>query len=318
MSRIRPLVAVASLIVALAGCADQGAEPGVATTTPATSAISTTSTVATTSTESSMIADTTVATPEPATEVTLVERPEWGAAFETEGVVGTIAMHRVGSGTIDVFDPDRAAEPKIPASTFKILNSLIILETGALADVDVVVPWDGRDRGIPAWNRNHSLRSGIEVSAVWLYQQMARDVGVERMSEWVARAEYGNADISGDIDQFWLSGGLRISALQQVDFLSRLVTGELPFGDDVVAAVRDILVRESGDGWAWSHKTGTSLSSTPDLGWLVGIAENAGETWVFALNLDLEVDDVATQLDPEVRHQIARTILESEGALPPG
>jgi beta-lactamase class D len=247
----------------------------------------------------------------------VVERPEWAAVFAAEGAVGTIAVHKIGSNRIDVFDLARAAEPQIPASTFKILNSLIILETGTLPDVDTMVPWDGVDRGVTVWNQDHSLRSGIEVSAVWLFQRMAREIGYEQMAYWVSRAQYGNADIDGGIDQFWLSGDLRISAMEQIDFLARLVEGELPFRDEVVAAVRDILVRESGDGWAWSHKTGTSLSSTPPLGWLVGIAENAGGEWVFALNLDLEtVGDTATQLDPQLRQRIARAILVSEGALP--
>jgi len=307
--RIRPVLATVCLAVALPGCVDQGTENLVTTSVPA---------APTTSSEApSSVTETTSTVPAPAIEAMLVERPGWGEAFATEGVVGTIAVHKIGSSSIDVFNPNRAEEPRTPASTFKVLNSLIILETGVLADVEVKVPWDGQDRAIPVWNQDHSLRSGIEVSAVWLYQQMAREVGSEQMSEWVSRAEYGNADISGGIDQFWLSGGLRISALQQVDFLSRLVEGELPFSDQVVASVRDILVRESGDGWAWSHKTGTSLSSTPDLGWLVGIAENADQEWVFALNIDLErVDDVATQLDPQARQRIARIILESEGALP--
>ena len=302
--RISPAVAAALLVVVVPGCTDSEAEVPVATTAPEIAAASTSPTEATQPTQSDEA-------------TTLVERAEWGHAFAREGVVGTIAVHKIGSDRIDVFNADRAEVPKTPASTFKILNSLIILETGVLADVETKVPWDAQDRGIPVWNQDHSLRSGIQVSAVWLYQQMAREVGSEQMSDWVSRADYGNADISGGIDQFWLSGALRISALQQIDFLSRLVEGELPFSGQVVAAVRDILVRESGDNWAWSHKTGTSLSSTPDLGWLVGIAENANQQWVFALNIDLErVDDVATQLDPQARQRIARTILESEGALP--
>lgn len=275
-------------------------------------------------TTTTSIADTAVATTTSppttaarAVEVSIVERPEWEAVFAAQDVAGTIAVHEIDSDHIDVYAPTRAAEPRIPASTFKILNSLIILETGALPSADELVTWDGVERQVEVWNQDHSLRSGIEVSAVWMYQQMAREVGEEQMSFWVSEAGYGNADIGGGIDQFWLSGDLRISPLEQIDFLTRMVEGGLPFSDETVAAVRDILVRESGDGWAWSHKTGTSLSSTPDLGWLVGIAENEDRTWVFALNVDLEpVVDVETQLNPRARQDIARTILEMEGALP--
>ena len=247
------------------------------------------------------------------------ERPDWQAFFDREGVTGTFTLREIGSGTSHVLDADRAGDARLPASTFKILNSLVILETGVLADVDTFVPWDGVDRQIPAWNRDHSLRSGIEVSAVWMYQHLAREVGEDRMSMWVEAADYGNTDIGGGIDEFWLRGDLRISPLEQLDFLERLATGDLPFEPAVTEAVLDILVRESADGWVWRHKTGTALAPDPDLGWLVGIAENDDRRWVFALNVDLEpVDDVSDELDPQLRQRLARSILEEEGALPSG
>ena len=201
-----------------------------------------------------------------------------------------------------------------PASTFKILNSMIILETGVLPDVDTVVSWDGVDRELEAWNRDHSLRSGIEVSAVWLYQELAQKVGEDKMQQWVSDAAYGNENIGGPIDSFWLDGDLRISALEQVEFLTRLESGELPFRTETVDAVREILVQESGPDWSWSYKTGLSVSADPDLGWLVGTVDNGTSTWVFALNVDLE--QAGSQLDPSVRQTVVRKILEAEGVLP--
>jgi beta-lactamase class D len=247
----------------------------------------------------------------------MVERSDWGAVFADAGVDGTFVLHEVGSDEIQVYDPERAATRRIPASTFKILNSLIILETGTVADVDEIIEWDGVQRDVPAWNRDHDLRTAIEVSAVWVYQELARRVGEEAMSELVGAAGYGNADIGGGIDRFWLDGDLRISPLEQVDFLGRLVADDLPFSEENMAAVREIMVREAGDGWTWSHKTGTALSDDPVLGWLVGTTEYDGSTWIFAMNLDLGTVDVPSQIDPQVRQQITRTILEAEGALPP-
>ena len=247
----------------------------------------------------------------------VVERSDWGAFFDDAGVAGTFALREVGTGETSVWNSDRASERRLPASTFKILNSMIILQTGALDAVDTVVPWDGVVREIPAWNRDHSLRSGIEVSAVWLFQELARTVGESDMAEWVDRVGYGNADIGGGIDEFWLRGDLRISPLQQLDFLEQIVSGGTPFDGDVVDAVRDIVVREQGDDWTWSHKTGTALAESPTLGWLVGTTDNGGREWVFAMNLDLEVSGVDdSQIDPQVRQLVSRQILVAEGALP--
>lgn len=137
------------------------------------------------------------------------------------------------------------------------------------------------------------------------------------MAAWVERADYGNADIGGGIDRFWLSGDLRISPLQQLDFLESLQQGALPFSADVMEMGRQILVREAGKDWSWSHKTGTALDEDLDLGWLVGSTENQGRSWVFALNLDLPpVGGLGSQIEPQSRLSIARSILEAEGALP--
>lgn len=261
--------------------------------------------------------DTGAAEPSPPA-LDLVEQDEWGQLFEDENVVGTFAVREVGSGQTLVWDRDRAERARLPASTFKILNSMVILQTQVVGGVDELVPWDGVEREIEVWNRDHSLRSGIEVSAVWMYQALAREVGAARMAEWVAAADYGNTDIGGGIDDFWLRGDLRISPLEQLDFLERMITGGLPFDDDVVADVREIIVREQGDGWSWSHKTGTALAAEPTLGWLVGATDFDDRSWVFAMNVDLDGPELATQIDPQVRQTLTRRLLEDVGALPPG
>lgn len=250
-------------------------------------------------------------------ELSIVERSEWDATFDELGVDGTFALHRIGSDRVLVHDPERAATRRIPASTFKVLNSLVALDAGVVGDVDEVVDWDGEDRGIESWNRDHSLRTAIEVSAVWVYQHVAREVGPARMERAVGDVGYGNADIGGPIDEFWLRGDLRISPLEQLDFLADLVTDDLPFSVEDQASVREILVRETGDGWTWAHKTGTALSARPVLGWLVGYTTTAGDSWVFAMNLDLgDATDAGSQVDPQLRITLSRRLLESAGALP--
>ena len=239
--------------------------------------------------------------------------------FEDAGVTGTFVAREVGAEATVGHDLDRADERRLPASTFKILNSLVALESGVVASVDEEVAWDGVEREVPSWNRDHSLRSGIEVSAVWMYQLVAAEVGARRMAEFVAGTGYGNAETGPNVTEFWLRGDLRISPLEQLDFLERLVTDDLPFAPEHQAAVRDIIVRERGDDWTWSHKTGTALAATPTLGWLVGTTSFDDRDWVFALNLDLgSVDDVGAQIDPQIRITIARDALELLGALPAG
>ncbi len=146
--------------------------------------------------------------------------------FIEEGTAGTFVGYKVEDYLIIASDKDRSGEAKLPASTFKIPNSLIALETGVVEDPDKdIFKWDGVKRDIEAWNRDHTMRSAIAVSAVPVYQEIARRIGQERMQKYVDLLEYGNRNIGGGIDQFWLTGDLRIDPVQQIDFLDRLRRG---------------------------------------------------------------------------------------------
>src|SRR5207248_976054 len=138
--------------------------------------------------------------------------------FFEAGTVGTCVGYKVDDYLIIASDKDRSGQAQLPASTFKIPNSLIALETGVVEDPDKdVFKWDGVARSIEAWNKDHTLRSAIAASVVPAYQEIARRIGPGRMQKFVDLLEYGNRDIGGGIDQFWLTGNLRIDPMQQVD-----------------------------------------------------------------------------------------------------
>jgi beta-lactamase class D len=216
-------------------------------------------------------------------------REDLAKHFTDAGTVGTFVGYKVDDYLIIASDKDRSGEAKLPASTFKIPNSLIALETGVVGDPDKdVFKWDGVVRSIEGWNRDHTLRSAIAASAVPVYQEIARRIGAERMQKYVDLFEYGNRDIGGGIDQFWLTGNLRIDPVQQVDFVYRLRRGALPVSKRSQELVRDILpVTKAGDSVirAKTGLLGAELGK-PSLGWVVGWAEKGTAQTVFALNMD--------------------------------
>jgi beta-lactamase class D len=209
--------------------------------------------------------------------------------FVDDGTEGTFVGYRVDDYLIIASDKERSGEGRLPASTFKVANSLIALETGVVADADQdVFKWDGVKRPMEAWNKDHTLRSAIAASAVPVYQEIARRIGEERMHKYVDLLDYGNKDIGGGIDQFWLTGSLRIDPVQQVDFLDRLRRGVLPISKRSQEIVRDILpITKVGDTIirAKSGLLGAERGQ-PSLGWMVGWAEKGEARTVFALNMD--------------------------------
>lgn len=217
-------------------------------------------------------------------------RNDLSKGFTDAGTVGTFVGYKVDDDLMIASDGDRSGEAKLPASTFKIPNSLIALETGIVGDPDKdVFKWDGVTRNIEAWNRDHTLRSAIAASAVPVYQEIARSIGAERMQKYLDLFDYGNRNIGGGIDQFWLTGDLRISPLQQVGFVDRLRLGTLLISKRSQEMVRDILpATKAGDAIirAKSGLLGAEIGK-PSLGWLVGWAEKGSARTVFALNLDV-------------------------------
>jgi beta-lactamase class D len=209
--------------------------------------------------------------------------------FTDDGTVGTFVGYKVDDYLIIASDKNRSGEGRLPASTFKIANSLIALETGVVQDPDKdVFKWDGVKRPIEAWNKDHTMRTAIAASAVPVFQEIARRIGQQRMQKYVDLFDYGNRNIGGGIDQFWLTGDLRINPLQQVDFVDRLRRGVLPISKRSQDFVRDILpVMKVGDSVirAKSGLLGAERGE-PSLGWMVGWAEKGSAQTVFALNMD--------------------------------
>jgi beta-lactamase class D len=220
------------------------------------------------------------------TAVTTSEtKPELEKYFD--GQPGTFVLVDLKRDHFLRYNSDRAAQRFLPASTFKILNSLISLETGVIPDENTVIKWDGTHYDVPAWNQDHTLKTAITNSVVWYYQELARRVGKERMQKYVDAAGYGNHDITGNIDSFWLDGALRISANEQVEFLKRLYQDDLPFSRRNLRIVKDILVLEKTPFAQLSGKTGTQLRVKPGVNWFVGYVEKEGNVYLFATNLEL-------------------------------
>ena len=243
-------------------------------------------------------------------------RADWGAHFEAAGARGTFVLLDTETGQVSRFDPGRAAERFSPASTSKVFNALVFLDRGVVTDPDSMLAWDGVDRRMDAWNRDHSLRTGVEFSAVWLFQRLAREVGQSGYDEVFARQPYGNSTMGEPLDMAWLNGTLRISADEQVRFLDGLRRGTLGFSPEAQATTREILPElASGDGWVLKAKTGWGIpDGEPSIGWLVGWVEREEGDLVFAMNAT-EASAGSFDIGPG-RLQIVRAVLGSEGFLP--
>lgn len=209
-------------------------------------------------------------------------RDDFKRYYDRFAVVGSFVLYDPQTNHYVFYNQSQYHQTFSPASTFKICNSLIGLETGVIADENFVIPWDSVIRQRDNWNTDHDLKTAFKNSTVWYYQELARRVGGKQMKYWLDKAQYGNADTSGGIDQFWLTGGLHISPQQQIDFLRRLHDNQLPFSRRSVDIVKNIMIARDTAGYVVRAKTGWGVQGAKDVGWYVGYLETKGRLYYFA------------------------------------
>ncbi len=230
--------------------------------------------------------------------------------FEDAGVTGTFVLYDAAQDLLLGHNQYRANERFVPASTFKLPNTLIGLSAGAVQNVDEVLPYGGQPQPFDIWEKDMGLRDAIKISNVPVYQELARRVGLKRMRKSMKKLEYGNGDVGTAVDTFWLKGPLRITAVEQARFLNKLARGKLPFPAQAQAAVRDIARIERGDGWELFAKTGLGGDVEPGVGWWVGWVEKGGRVYAFALNLETRNPD-----DKDKRVPLGKAALKALGVI---
>jgi beta-lactamase class D len=238
------------------------------------------------------------------------EDAEIAALFAEAGVEGTLVLARLDGQEVIVHNEARA-ERRLPvASTFKVFNTLIALEEGAISGPDAVLTWDGRQHSYPAWNQDQTLKSAFAVSCVWCYQRLAERIGAERYRAHLMQADYGELQEPFDTTGFWLDGSLTISAQEQVRFLRQVIERRLPYRPETYAALRTIMLAEEGSELRLYAKTGWAARATPQIGWYVGYVETADATWIFALNIDTRDES-----DLPLREALTRDALQAKGII---
>ncbi|GAB3737034.1 penicillin-binding transpeptidase domain-containing protein [Nocardiopsis nanhaiensis] len=239
-------------------------------------------------------------------DVQTVEREDLASVFEDAGVNGTFVLFDAGDSSAVVVNLDEADERAVPASTFKLPNTLIALQTGAVESIDEVVAPEGEDE--------LSLREALPTTDVPVHQEVADRIGFDRMSTWVDRFDYGNRQVGDEdvMDRFWLDGPLEISAMEQSTFISELARTELPVDVEHQEALHELLAMEEGYGYQLFGRTGLGADVDPVPGWWVGWVEGEDDLHTFALRLEVEEDS-----DVALREELGRELLVELEILPP-
>ena len=235
--------------------------------------------------------------------------------FKEENLEGCFGLFNNGSGDFTIYNLPRFRDSGyLPASTFKIVNALIGIQTGKANDENMVIPWDGITRPIAAWNRDLTMKDAFRVSAVPWYQELARRIGKDTMQHWLDTLGYaaqkGRA-IIGTIDTFWLDNSMKVTADEQLGLVKRLYFGQLPFYARTQEIVTKMMLQEDNANYKLSYKTGWGHTEEGhSLGWLTGWIEENKHPYFFVLQVESPDKDYDMST---VRLSILKKILKQYG-----
>lgn len=207
--------------------------------------------------------------------------------FHSNNVEGCFALMDNGTGEFTVHNLSRYRDSSyLPASTFKIVNSLIGLQTGKIVNDSMVIPWDGVKRRAE-WNRDLTMYEAFRVSAVNYYQEVARRIGKEDMQHWLDSLNYGTRRIKGPVDSFWLNNSLKIRPDEQLGLVKMLYFNQLPFFKAYQEVVKNAMLFENNSNYRLGYKTGWGKTEQGHhLGWVVGFIEENRHPYFFVLNIE--------------------------------
>ena len=234
-----------------------------------------------------------------------------GKYFTQNGVHGTFALLDNATNEFTVYNLDRYRDSAyLPASTFKIVNSLIGLQTGKIESDSMVITWDGVDRGRPECNGDLSMYEAFRLSCPPWYQEIARRIGKDTMQRWLDSLAYGNKKISR-IDTFWLDNSLKIRPDEQMGLVKRLFFNQLPFFKLNQEIVKRAMLFEDTPQYRLSYKTGWGFDEKgQSIAWIVGWIEENRHPYFFVMNFETANKNADI---PAIRLNMLKSILKELG-----
>jgi len=266
------------------------------------------------------------------TQTRITDHTDWAKYYDQYGIKNACFMLRDNNHeSIHYYNKERCLRRFLPASTFKIFNSLVALETAVAPDDQLVIKWDSVVRWRPEWNKDMNMREAFKVSNVPYYQEIARRIGPARMQHYLDTVKYGNMKMEGRIDTFWLNNSLQISADEQTGFVKRLYFNELPFAERTQRIVKTLMLQEQTSAYNLYYKTGTGRVGDKYIYWVVGFIERIEHVkepegsmnksdvrnypYFFAQNFEMPATDTSKDWT-KIRIDLVHSILKDYGAIP--
>ena len=244
---------------------------------------------------------------------TLYAQLDLGTPFKNCHVNGSITIYDSKRQQWIFSDSVDAQRETLPASTFKVINLLIALETNVIHDENDVVKWVGKIDTMfygyrPEIYRDMTVKEAFEQSAGWVFTELAKRIGREKYHQYLTKCHYGNRKLSEIDTDFWNFSLFGVSPTNQISFLRDIYADKAPFSKRNLSILKRVMITEKGENYTLRSKTGWTRYGGNDTGWWVGYVESKGDTYFFATRLIKSLQESNPNFS-KCRQEITRTIL---------
>lgn len=220
----------------------------------------------------------------------IIVRNDFRNYFDSCAVEGSIAIYDVQHRTWIVSDTTGIYQETLPASTFKIVNTLIALETNTIKDENEIVQWPGSTDTVkygyrPDIYRDLTVADAFRLSAGWVYVEISKKIGKEKYKEYLLKSGYGNDQLAHNDPDFWNFGSFAISPHNQVEFIHNLYREKLPFSKRNMDVMKQLMLTAPTDDYTIRAKTGWTREHNINTGWWTGYIETPKGAYIFATRL---------------------------------
>jgi beta-lactamase class D len=228
---------------------------------------------------------------------------EYKQYFDETATTGSFGLFDNGSGQFYIYNLAQFKDSSFtPASTFKIVNALVGLETGKIVDEKMTIDIDsiGPVR----------MDSAFKQSVVPYFREVARRIGKDTMQHWLDSLQYGNKKMATAVDSFWLNNSLLVTPDEQLGLVKKLYFGQLPFQKRTQEIVKKVMLQTANTQYAISYKTGLGYKKNGQgIAWVVGWIEENKHPYFFVL----QIEGPATVDLKKARLSVLNAILKSQG-----
>nr|WP_285869217.1 BlaR1 family beta-lactam sensor/signal transducer [Mesobacillus maritimus] len=222
-----------------------------------------------------------------------------------EGYKGSFVLYDSSKNHYQIYNRELSQQRISPNSTYKIYSALFALESNVITPNNNEQVWDWKPHPIPEWNQNQNLATALSHSVNWYFQNTDREVGRKKLQEYFHKIEYGNEDLTGNLDSYWMESSLKISPIEQVLLLSKLGENQLGFKTENLQAVKQAIFIEEQKNSMLYGKTGTGMINDKNVnGWFIGFVDKDEDRFYFAINIQNKDGQAQGSKAAEIAKQI--------------